>query len=84
MSTTSSTAATIISTGASFSRYDLDNPIFLKARREKLYDATVALNYTLAKGLVLRPQLTYLRNDSNVELYAYDKMDASVNLRYDF
>lgn len=72
------------STGASFSRYDLENALFLATRREKLYDATLGFNYALTKGLVLRPQLTYLKNDSNVELYSYDKTDLSLNLRYDF
>jgi tetratricopeptide (TPR) repeat protein len=73
-----------LSTGATRSSYQGINSSYLMARRETLYDLTLGLTWTLAKGASLRPMLTYLRNNSNAELYSYNKTDASINLRFDF
>jgi hypothetical protein len=73
-----------ISVGATKADYSLANPLYLFARSEVLVDATVALTWTMAKGISLRPQVTWMRNASNAELFSYDKADLSVNLRFDF
>jgi tetratricopeptide (TPR) repeat protein len=72
------------SMGATRSAYQGINTSYLKSRRETLYDLSLGLTWTIAKGASLRPMLTYIRNDSNAELYSYNKTDASLNLRFDF
>ena len=73
-----------LTAGVSRSTYSGINSSYLISRRETAADLTFALNWTFAKGLSLRPQFSYIKNNSNAELYAYDKADASLNLRFDF
>ncbi len=70
--------------GATVSRYKGNNSSYLFARRETLYDLSMALTWTVAKGVSLRPQISYSKNKSNADLYAYVKTDASLNLRVDY
>jgi hypothetical protein len=56
----------------------------LYAREEVLYDVAMGLTWTVAKGLSIRPQLSLVKNTSNADLYSYDKVDFSINARYDF
>lgn len=73
-----------ITAGATRSTYSGDNSSYLLARRETSYDIAMALNWTMFKGVALRPQVSYLKNASNAALYAYDKTDVSLNLRFDY
>jgi tetratricopeptide (TPR) repeat protein len=73
-----------VTAGVSRSTYRGINSSYLVSRRETAGDMTFALNWTFAKGMSLRPQVSYIRNNSNTELYAYDKADASLNLRFDY
>lgn len=73
-----------LTAGATRSRYDGLNSSYLFARRETAYDMTAAVTWGLTKGVSLRPQFTYVKNNSNAELYSYDKADVSVNLRVDY
>ena len=70
--------------GASRSTYRGKNTYYLISRRETLYDFAAALTWSLQKGISLRPQVTYLKNTSNADLYAYNKTDVSLNLRFDY
>jgi tetratricopeptide (TPR) repeat protein len=70
--------------GVTWSDYTRANSYYLKPRSETLHDLTVALTWTVSKGISLRPQLSYTKNYSNAQLYAYDKTDASLNLRLDY
>jgi hypothetical protein len=69
---------------AASGRYDQTNPNFLVQRRDLQYDAGMGLNWRFAAGWTLRPQLAYTRNDSNIELYDYNRYDLSITLRRDF
>lgn len=73
-----------VSVGATRSTYSKSNSLYLFPREESLYDLALGLSWVMHKGVTLRPQLVYIRNDSNAELFAYDKTEASLNLRYDF
>jgi hypothetical protein len=73
-----------VSAGASMSSYAAINPLYLFARNETLFDLALGLTWTVSKGVSVRPQLVYVKNNSNAELYAYDKTDLSVSVRYDF
>jgi hypothetical protein len=70
--------------GASFSKYSGTNIFYNLNRDESLYDLALGLTWYLSNGLSLRPQLSYVKNVSNADLYSYDKADASINLRLDY
>ena len=78
------TVGAYVTTGATHSVYERENTSYLKKRREMLYDVGLGVTWSVAKGMSLRPQLSYVKNRSNAELYSYKKGDASVNLRMDF
>lgn len=73
-----------VSTGATHSSYLGTNTSYLNSRNETLYDLTVGLTWTIDKGILLRPMISYARNSSNDALYSYNKADASINLRFDY
>ncbi|MDZ7937420.1 MAG: surface lipoprotein assembly modifier [Rhodoferax sp.] len=78
------TLGAYLSAGATMSRYGGINTLYGISREESLYDIALGMTWSLRKGLSLRPQLSYLKNVSNAELYSYDKTDASINLRLDY
>lgn len=82
--TFSDTIGAYVSAGATYSKYALANPLYLFAREETLYDLALGVTWAVAKGVSVRPQLSYVKNSSNAELFSYDKTDYSVNVRFDF
>jgi tetratricopeptide (TPR) repeat protein len=64
--------------------YDKTNASFLRKRNDRQYDMAVGANWHLDKSWTLRPQLNYLKNDSNIVIYGYDRMDISLTIRRDF
>ena len=73
-----------VTAGATYSKYAGINTLYQVNRDETLYDLALGVTWTLAKGLSMRPQLSWLKNNSNAELYTYDKVDGSINFRLDF
>jgi hypothetical protein len=73
-----------ITAGTTYSKYAGTNVLYGVSRDEMLVDVAVGVTWTVGKGMSVRPQLSATHNTSNAELYAYDKTDASVNLRYDY
>ena len=75
--------------GAQFARYKTANAAFSTPtdslmRDDKQYDANLGLNWHFDKAWTLRPQLAYMRNNSNIVIYKYDRTDISLTLRRDF
>jgi tetratricopeptide (TPR) repeat protein len=64
--------------------YDGADPLFLKGRKDTQLDASLSLRALIAKGLIVRPRVTYTRNESNLALYKYDRFTATVSLRKEF
>lgn len=64
--------------------YDKENQAFLNKRSDTLLDGGVGLNWHLAKGWILRPQISWSRNKSNIPVYSYTRADIAVALRQDF
>ncbi|MGE5791971.1 MAG: tetratricopeptide repeat protein [Bacteroidota bacterium] len=60
------------------------NAQFGLTRRDTLYDVTAGVTWSFAPGWSLRPQVIYVKNDSNISLYEFDRTDISVNVRRDF
>ena len=70
--------------GAQIRRYDADDPLFLTAREDEQFDATIGIKVKLADNIYARPRATYTRNWSNIALYDYDRFTASVGIRLEF
>ena len=64
--------------------YRKTNTYFLRQRSDRLYDLTVGAIRQLDKLWTLRPQLNYSKNDSNIVIYGFNRMDVSLNVRRDF
>jgi tetratricopeptide (TPR) repeat protein len=64
--------------------YNKTNPLFLRQRTDRLNDLTIGADWRPDKLWTIRTQLVYSRNDSNIEIYAYDKTDVSLAVRRNF
>jgi hypothetical protein len=74
----------VASIGRQRGRYDKENVAFQATRRDKQFDAIAGLVWRLDRSWSVRPQILYIRNDSNIPIYEYKRTDYSVTLRYDF
>jgi len=72
------------SAGIQVGDYDKVNPYFLLQRHDQFYDLNFGMDWHWGKLWSLRPQLFFFRNDSNIPVYAYDRMDVSLTVRRDF
>jgi outer membrane protein len=72
--------------GAQRGSYDKTDPFFLKKRTDKRLDVSLALNQQLGKGKhwLLRPQVTWTRQRSNLAPYDFKRAEAGLTLRRDF
>lgn len=66
------------------SEYHDPDPLFLEERSTVRADATAGLRYALRNDLSLGGEVAYTRSDSNIVLYEYDRVVASVSLSFDF
>lgn len=60
------------------------NPLFLRQRNDRLQDAAVGTLWRRDKLWAMRAQLGYAKNDSNIAIYEYDRLEISVTVRRDF
>lgn len=60
------------------------DPFFLVEREDEQYTASLGLHYLLPRDWRLSPQVTYLYNNSNIELNEYDRWQGFVSLRRDW
>jgi hypothetical protein len=74
----------IASVGVQRGGYSRENAAFQRTRKDEQLDATLGFVWRFSGAWSLRPQLLYVRNDSNIPIYEYQRTDASVTLRYDF
>jgi len=75
--------------GAQFSKYQRANAAFSSpteslTRDDTQYDASIGLNWHYDKVWTVRPQISYIRNNSNIVLFNFDRTDVSVTIRRDF
>ena len=73
-----------IGAGYQSGRYDKQNASFLETRRDRQSDFGAGVNWRFARQWSLRPQATYVKNDSNIAIYAFSRLDASINLRWEY
>jgi len=75
--------------GAQFSKFQQANAAFSSptesvTRDDKQYDANLGLNWHYDKLWTVRPQISYIRNNSNIVIYQFDRTDVSITIRRDF
>jgi tetratricopeptide (TPR) repeat protein len=59
-------------------------PFINEEREDEQYSIVLGVHYLLPREWRLSPQVTYLNNDSNIEINAYDRWQAFVSLRRDW
>ena len=64
--------------------YDGRDPIFGETRRDNQYDFNIGLRYLPGHKWTIRPQFSYLRNNSNTTIFDFDRTVLSINFRKDF
>ena len=72
------------SAGYQPSRFQTRNVIFNAQRKDNQTDATLGVLWRVDRVWSVRPQVTYMRNTSNIDIYAFDRYEASITLRRDF
>lgn len=72
--------------GAGFEKREYDGPDTTSNvdRSDKQYDMSIGVRYLPTQNWTIKPQLTYLKNESNTSLYEYDRYILSINFRKDF
>jgi hypothetical protein len=75
-----------LSAGVSYanSEYDGAIPLLGVTRRDDNWIANVGATYFATRNWSARAEYQYVRNDSNLELYAYTRHVVAARLRYDF
>lgn len=75
--------------GAQLSKYQQANASFSTptdsvTRDDRQYDANIGINWHFDNAWTLRPQISYMRNNSNIVIYQFDRTDVSITIRRDF
>jgi tetratricopeptide (TPR) repeat protein len=60
------------------------DPTFLIAREDNQLDFNVGLRYLPGFNFTIKPQISYIDNRSNNDLYEFDRWVVSLNIRKDF
>lgn len=64
--------------------YRGEDPSFQTTRRDRQFAAATGIHFLLENDWRLSPQVSYIRNASNIELNEYDRWQAYATLRYDW
>lgn len=73
-----------LSSGYEKRNADDNDPTFLKKRQDDQYDVSLGLRYIPARNWIIKPQISYLRNDSGISFYSYERTKVSINAIRDF
>jgi hypothetical protein len=66
------------------SEYEQAGLLFSEAREEQYYRALLALDWRPRANWRIGPRLQYTRNQSNIDLYEYERTEIQLRARYDF
>lgn len=66
------------------SRYDGPDILLGTVREDKYYGLDVIASYALTRNWSVRGEYSYIRNDSNLALFEYDRYLFAVKVRYEF
>lgn len=70
--------------GVQVGDYSKVNYLFLRKRNDHLHDLRLGADWHWDRLWMLRTQLGYSRNNSNIAIYGYDRIDVSLTVRRDF
>ena len=70
--------------GYQIGHYNKENIAFLTNRNDKQYDVTLGGVWHYDKFWTVRPQAGFTNNNSNISIYSFDRLDASITVRRDF
>ena len=70
-----------VSAGYELRDYQAEDPAFLKKRQDNQYDLTLGVNYQPARNWFIKPQISLMKNDSNIGINAFDRTTMSINIR---
>ena len=70
--------------GMQAGKYNKINSSFLVIREDRQADLSVGLIYRYSPTWILRPQISLIRNQSNIIIDQYNQVDFSLTLRRDF
>ncbi|HEY0563086.1 MAG TPA: surface lipoprotein assembly modifier [Methylophilus sp.] len=73
-----------VSAGYESRDYQADDLAFLKKRQDHQYDITLGVNYVPARYWTIKPQISLIKNDSNIDINAFERATMSVNIRREF
>lgn len=66
------------------SRYDGPDILLGEVRKDSYYGAELTASYAVTRNWSVRGEYQYVKNDSNLALYEYDRNLFAVKLRYEF
>ena len=75
---------TYATSGYEYRRYDERDALFQISRGDKQFDLNLGLRYLPGYNWIIKPQLTYIRNDSNIDLNRFDRYMLSFSIRREF
>ena len=64
--------------------YDREEELFAATRHDVRYDLNLFFSYEMRRGLSMRPQINFARQDSNIQIYDFARTELSLTLRWDF
>lgn len=64
--------------------YQAEDAAFLKKRNDDQYDLTLGMHYTPIQHWSIKPQISLIKNDSNIEINEFERATISVNIRREF
>jgi hypothetical protein len=75
-----------VALGATFQKSDYSAPdvILGETRHDKYYSLDGALTYLLNRNWSVRGEVTFTKNNSNIELYTFPREIYAIKLRYEF
>jgi tetratricopeptide (TPR) repeat protein len=74
----------VASTGVQSGTYQRTNLLYQTKRADTVYEAAVSAVWRCAPAWSVKPQLSWLRNNSNLSVNDYERVEAAVVLRRDF
>jgi hypothetical protein len=70
--------------GAEARNYGSTEPLFLRPREDVRYEVKLGAEIIPARAWSVTPQVVYLRNDSNIAVFDYDRTILSLSARLEF
>lgn len=74
----------VAAAGVQSGRYQRTNMLYLTQRADSVYEASASAVWRCAPAWSIKPQLSWLRNSSNLSVNDYERVEAAVLLRRDF